>query len=545
MNFKRFLLPLIFAASLVITSCGKTPSSNQPSKGDESNIPSSEVIGSSNEGGSAADNSSEADPIFNYSSEGGSGAQSNSQSSPVNPSSNPAPSSSQQGSSANMDDFIDYTTNGSVVLDHDYTGRAFLEDGIGQVTLLTAIDGDTAHFKGVTGSTETIKIRFYGIDTPESTGNVEPYGKQASNFTKEKLNEANDNGTIVISSTFSEYHAPDPDSTGSRYLGLVWISLNKKNAPREELILLNLWIVQVGLSYTKNVAAIPQYVDTFYAAEAQAEAYGLKMWSGEDDPYYNYGGYEDASLLDIKHELALCFADSTHKNKYDNKKIRFTGAVVGYSNNILYLQEFYPFDEDDLSKGGEYAGINIFTGMKAIPTKYTKFNTYLEICGLAQDSDNFGFQVTDTESHFPRVGSGSEADTVILLKAEDNVEEHSIYTFNKTASEVSSWVTNSNLEGLFCYVNVTTQIEISSFYYNASSNEMTLGVKNEKWNIFVAFTYYGDPEDTSQIWNEESLFVGKKFTIRGVYSFHKTTSGKIQYQLVPSKSADMVYIPEN
>ena len=47
------------------------------------------------------------------------------------------------------------------------------------------------------------KIRFYGIDTPESTGNVEPYGKQASNFTKAKLEEADANGTIVISSQLS------------------------------------------------------------------------------------------------------------------------------------------------------------------------------------------------------------------------------------------------------------------------------------------------------------------------------------------------------
>lgn len=436
---------------------------------------------------------------------------------------------------------FDYANDGPVKLTQEYANHAFLDDGIGQVTLMTPIDGDTAHFKGVVGSSDTIKIRFYGIDTPESTGNVEPYGKQASNFTKAKLQEANSNGTIVISSTFTEYKAPEPDSTGSRYLGLVWICLDKKNAPKEDLVLLNLWIVQEGLSYTKNVSAIPQYVDTFYAAEAQAEQFKLKMWSGEDDPYYNYGGYEDVSLLAVKNELAICFADSTHQNIYDNKKIRFTGTVVGYSNNILYVQEFYPNDPDDLSKGGQYAGINIFTGMKALPTKYTKVNTYLEICGLAQDSENFGFQVTDTESHFPRVGSSSDADTVVLLKPDENVGEHSVYTFDKSAADVSNWASNSDLTALFCYVSVNTEVTIKSFYMNAS-NEITLGVEGEKWNIFVAFTYYGDPEDTTQIWNQEDLFVGKKFRVTGVYAFHKTTSGKIQFQLVPSKSSELVYV---
>ena len=543
---KRFLATLLLAGSLILTSCGNIDIQKIASaivdEGSSSAVTSSE-----------SDNSepiaSSQDPVFSSSNEQSSSNNQSSQSSQASQSNQPSSNSESQpnsssipsSSSSSVSSYVDYVRDGTVKLAQEYSGHEFLNDGIGQVTLMTPIDGDTAHFKGVVGSADTIKIRFYGIDTPESTGNVEPYGKQASNFTKEKLKEADTNGTIVISSTFTEYKAPDPDSTGSRYLGLVWICLDKKNAPKEDLILLNLWIVQEGLSYTKNVAAIPQYVDTFYAAEAQAESLKLKMWSGEDDPYYNYGDYEDVSLLDIKKELAICFADSTHKNKYDNKKIRFTGTVVGYSNNILYVQEFYPYDETDLSKGGDYAGINIFTGMKSLPTKYTKVNTYLEICGLAQDSENFGFQVTDTESHFPRVGTSSDADTVIILKAEENTEEHSLYTFEKSASDVTKWAKANDLTALFCFVKVTTQVTIKSFYKNAS-NEITLQVEGESWNIFIAFTYYGDPNDSSQVWNEEILFVGKKFTIQGVYAFHKTTTGKINFQLIPSKSADLVYI---
>lgn len=532
---KKFLATLLLAGSLILTSCGDIDIKKIASAIVDEGSSSAQV--SSGE----SDTAISSDPTFSDEGEASSTNQPISSNQPSDESSQPADSSSASSSASSSVAAIDYVSDGSVKLTQEYSGHEFLTDGIGQVTLMTPIDGDTAHFKNANGGGDTIKIRFYGIDTPESTGNVEPYGKQASNFTKEKLNAASSNGTIVISSTFTEYKAPDPDSTGSRYLGLVWISLDKKNAPKEDLVLLNLWIVQEGLSYTKNVAAIPQYVDTFYAAEAQAEVLKLKMWSGEDDPYYNYGDYEDVSLLDVKKELEICFADSTHKNKYDNKKIRFTGTVVGYSNNILYVQEFYPYDDTDLSKGGDYAGINIFTGMKAIPSKYTKVNTYLEICGLAQDSENFGFQVTDTESHFPRVGSSSDADTQIILKAEDNTEEHSLYTFEKTAAEVTNWAKGNDLTALFCFVKVTTQVTIKSFYINAS-NEITLQVEGESWNIFIAFTYYGDPNDSSQVWKEESLFVGKTFTIQGVYAFHKTTSGKINYQLIPSKSADLVYI---
>lgn len=523
---KRLLGTVFLALTMLLASC-----SNEDIKKIAS------IIVDDNSSAQATSNNEEAS---NNSSDVSSIEDSSQASENPNVSSNSNPTSNSSASPVD-DNFFDYANKGTVKLQQEYADHSFLEDGIGQVTLTTAIDGDTAHFKGVAGSKDAIKIRFYGIDTPESTGNVEPYGKQASNFTKAKLEAADANGTIVISSTFTEYKAPEPDSTGSRYLGLVWISLNKKNAPLEDLVLLNLWIVQEGLSYTKNVAAIPQYVDTFYAAEAQAEQYKLKMWSGEPDEYFNYGDYEDVSLLAIKEELALCFADPTRKNKYDNKKIRFTGTVVGYSNNILYVQEFYPYDDLDLSKGGDYAGINIFTGMKALPTKYTKVNTYLEICGLAQDSENFGFQVTDTESHFPRVGSSSDADTVILLKAEDNTEEHSLYTFNKTAAEVSTWAGANDLTALFCYVAVSTQVTINSFYIN-NNGEITLGVQGESWNIFVAFTYYGDPNDSTQIWDKEELFMNKTFTVTGVYAFHKTTSGRIQYQVVPSKSAELVYI---
>lgn len=67
---------------------------------------------------------------------------------------------------------IDYVSQ--VHLAMEYSGKAFLTDGIGQVTLTQKVDGDTAHFKQISGSTLTIKGRYNCIDTPESTGMVEP-----------------------------------------------------------------------------------------------------------------------------------------------------------------------------------------------------------------------------------------------------------------------------------------------------------------------------------------------------------------------------------
>ena len=134
-------------------------------------------------------------------------------------------------------DFSSFTT---------YEGKNFLDDGIGQVTLYNPVDGDTAHFyqkETQEGRKERlVKVRFYGIDTPESTGQIEPWGKKASKFTTEKLQTAK---TIVLTNGDLTAVAASADSTGTRFKAMVWIS-EQENAPIEALKCLNLWVVQEG-----------------------------------------------------------------------------------------------------------------------------------------------------------------------------------------------------------------------------------------------------------------------------------------------------------
>ena len=56
-----------------------------------------------------------------------------------------------------------------------------------EVTLKSCVDGDTAWF--YIDDKET-KVRFLYIDTPESTKEIEPYGKEASEFVASKLEHA-------------------------------------------------------------------------------------------------------------------------------------------------------------------------------------------------------------------------------------------------------------------------------------------------------------------------------------------------------------------
>ena len=55
-----------------------------------------------------------------------------------------------------------------------------------EVTVKTYVDGDTTHFHVPSSVVENgvLKARYLAINTPESTGKIEEYGKKASEFTK-------------------------------------------------------------------------------------------------------------------------------------------------------------------------------------------------------------------------------------------------------------------------------------------------------------------------------------------------------------------------
>ena len=460
---------------------------------------------------------------------------------------------------------VDYAHNGSVKLKLDYKNHDFFEDGIGQVNVLTYIDGDTTHFTNVYGNTSmTLKARYYGIDTPESTGAVQPFGKKASKFTQSKLEKAAANGTIVVSSPFSTsedggpgiYSKPETDSTGSRFLSLVWINETVKNAPVESLVLLNLWIVQEGLSWAKNTSEVPAYQEAFVKAQQQAENMVLGVHSDFDEDF-NYGEYVTTSLLEIKHEVMQCLADPEHKNKFDGAKVRVTGVVAGFCDRMLYIQEYYPVDEDDPSLGGEWAGINVFCGQLPISTSYTIRGTYLEVCANASDSDTFGFQLSGTQGHWPASVEWEEGDDncKILLTKEQNDGVHALQTFEYTKEEMNSLVADlSNKVGkkdegisfdLYCHTVINEELVCTDAYLNASGTDMTLSFDGCDFDAYIPFSYNGNPEDSGDNWMNYQKVIGKTFRVSGVFSYHQTSSGNIKFQLVVCGLQDLVCLTDS
>ena len=472
-----------------------------------------------------------------------------SESQPVSSESAPAESSSSSAQA----EWIDYAHNGSVKLGLDYIGADFFKDGVAKVSLYNTIDGDTAHFKDANGN--VIKSRFYGIDTPESTGKIQAYGGKASKYTANILNEAEKNGTIVVSSAQEDYGVPQPDSTGSRYVSLIWVNLEKKDAAYDELYLLNLMIVQDGLSWVKNVGDMPEYVDTFYAAERQAKAFKLMLHSGEPDDEMPTGDYEIVSLLDLK-KTVIAGIEATKKgekytNPFDNKKVRLQGTVNGFSNHILYLSDFCyyldeegnPIDDSKIEVGvtGEYASINVFCGMSVPPSKFTTLGNYIEVCGVAKDS-KFGFQITDVE--LP-ISPYNDNDGKLILKAAANTEEHALHIFEYTADELQAVIDNEDWTSLNCRITMTTPLECTKIYKDDNGNMTMYFEKPYSFRPYFVFKFKPYPVDKPNVtWTQEDQFVGQKFTVSGIFTYHESAAGNISMQIYPSTSADLVLVQE-
>lgn len=135
-----------------------------------------------------------------------------------------------------------------------------------EVTLSKCVDGDTAWFI-LDG--EEIKTRFLAIDTPESTNEIEPFGKEASNYTCDLLTNAN---KIKI-----EYDE-NSDKLDKYDRHLVWVFVDDK--------LLQDLIIQQGLGQVDYIYGDYKYLTTLEASELIAKNNQVGMW--QDTSYHTY-----------------------------------------------------------------------------------------------------------------------------------------------------------------------------------------------------------------------------------------------------------------
>lgn len=161
---------------------------------------------------------------------------------------------------------LTYHISENIKIDFEYEGKSFINDGVGIVTLSKNVDGDTARFYDPIAGT-TFRLRFLGIDTPESTIDKDPWGKAASNYCAMRLNNAKQ---IIL-----ESEGARTDMYG-RYLGWVWLDGE----------LYNLQVIEEAYS-NSTCTKDSKYYEYFSDVDLHVSQTGRRFF-GEIDPNYDY-----------------------------------------------------------------------------------------------------------------------------------------------------------------------------------------------------------------------------------------------------------------
>ena len=182
-----------------------------------------------------------------------------------------------------------------------------------EVKYSKSVDGDTAKFE-LDG--KEITVRFLGIDTPETvhpTKGDEPYGKEASNYTKGKLENAH---KIEI-----EYDE-NASETDKYERPLVWVWVDD-TLLQEELI-------SNGLARTYMLQDNYKYAWMLQENEEKAKEEKVGIWSEEAKTQENViveniesedntTGFAGLIVIVISLIVAILFGKIKQKNKRDKK----------------------------------------------------------------------------------------------------------------------------------------------------------------------------------------------------------------------------------
>ncbi|MBO4326796.1 MAG: thermonuclease family protein [Clostridia bacterium] len=356
--------------------------------------------------------------------------------------------------------------------DFDKTGR-------GLVTVEQYIDGDTVHFWN-NSHTEIIKVRFVGIDTPESTGKVEPWGHPASIYTKTKLQNASQ---IVLES--NEEGTPTVDSTGERYLAWVWYKPNGSDTWRN----LNIEILSDGLAMGKSTSST-RYGDVAMDALTSARTERINLYSGKRDPLFYYG---ETIELTIK---ALVM----NRSAYSSLKVRFEGVVTKESGGGIYMEQF---DEDTQ----QYYGVYVYGGYAPLAPKFLVPGYRLSVTGTADDNENFGFQVSGLS--FSLINP-TDDDTKIIEKD---------VKFEPTLITADDLLTNDTLENTYVRLeNITVKSIYTTQSTTDSNGAMTLTCTSADGKTVTVRTVKLTLDGETVT---EDYFAGKTMNVQGIFTYYQ------------------------
>lgn len=379
-----------------------------------------------------------------------------------------------------------------------------------EVKLAAHVDGDTTYFYplGKETALNRFSCRYQGVNTPESTGHIQPWGIKASHFTKSKLKSAERIAVVNDLTQFEKY-----DSSGGRYLGFVWY-LPEGKSDVSDFRLLNLEIVEQG--YSNNQLHQDSDILVGYEAafrEAAANASSIRINGETDCDYDSSGDVVETTIANAKAEYDTLGVDDSTANS--GKQLRITAQVLTLDGSNFYARDL---EEDE---NGIKQGIYAFTSYKNTGAKigdivrfYAKITKYygnMQLTDVQINNDNMPFEILATKDTAESLGYTSDYAPLTmnydLLKSN---ADFSYYSGNMVKTEflVSSsdnYVTTSTgsttayyLEGTVNNINIEIRFSGHTFF---NSENVIKGVfsQGKKYSItaLISFFQYNDEYDGS------------------------------------------------
>lgn len=414
-------------------------------------------------------------------------------------------------------------TGGAPSIEHvDYASKVNLDLSSNtakqEVTVKSFIDGDTVHFNVPNSlvGTSVLKARFLAVNTPESTGKIEVWGKKASNFTKEALSKAT---SIYIESDDTNWNA---DSTGGRYLVWIWYKTAESDTYRN----LNIELLQNGLAIASS-SANNRYGSTCMAALDQAKAEKLHVHSTDVDPDYYYGEAVELTLKELR----------TNINTYSGKIVAFNGVVTMNSNQTVYVETYDA--ETDM-----YYGISVYYGynLSGAGLDILTVGNEVRIVGSVQYYEAGGtWQISDLEyrqmkpkdpRNIQKLSEGNAPAFRLTTPADFNTKKLDIEVDGKVVSfdyaqlAMSTSVEMKNLKVVKTYT--TTNDESSS------KGAMTLTCEIDGQTIDVRTVVLLDEKGNLIT---ESAYAGKTINVKGIVDYYM---GAYQIKVFTAKDITIV-----
>lgn len=399
---------------------------------------------------------------------------------------------------------LDTRYTDSLKVDFDYEGKEFIKDGVGLVKVNRVVDGDTMSVY-TEGESKAITIRFLGVDTPESTGSIEAWGKASSAYAKEVLYAAH---SILL-----EAEGERLDSNGTRYLAWVWYQPTAGSDYR----LFNLEEVELALSkYSQKVSS--KYHEFMKAGNDRAKATGKRLW-GEKDLDFNYSKDTiETNLLNLWYN---------HDNYQTGTYFYVTVRLVRTVGNNMFLEDAeeqtLELENGDIisGKGAFYA----FWGYSApYYRNYQIGDVFTMRCQVEWESD-YGSQLTGISKTTYAKDEDRKSPEIPVIDA--NELGYSLQTVkDNEGNQVQAMA--SDLGKYFCKVITVTNLKCMSIKEKQTSGGDKYYVAVMENENHVQFdVYFGN--DLITKWKlEEVLEVGKYYQVTGGVAYYQYANGYYQ-----------------